>query len=87
MQKEGGIKAGDTLLMNVGTSGLASIIIPMAKAFGVRVITSVLTKEIAYSIKYLITNDNVIAAGSPIVLWVKHSGVAHLRLTHMTFFR
>ena len=50
---EGGIKAGDTLLMNAGASGLASVIIPMAKAFGVRVITTVLTDEIANSIKHL----------------------------------
>ncbi len=50
---EGGIKAGDTLLMNAGASGLASVIIPMAKAFGIRVITTVLTEEIAASIKHL----------------------------------
>lgn len=50
---EGGIKAGDTLLMNAGASGLASVVIPMAKAFGVRVITTVLTKEIADSISHL----------------------------------
>jgi len=50
---EGNIKAGNTLLMNAGASGLASVIIPMAKAFGVRVITTVLTEEIAESIKHL----------------------------------
>ncbi len=50
---EGNIKAGDTLLMNAGASGLASVIIPMAKAFGVRVITTVLSDEIAASIKHL----------------------------------
>lgn len=50
---EGGIKAGDTLLMNAGASGLASVIIPMAKAFGVRVITTVLSDEIAQSIQHL----------------------------------
>ena len=50
---EGGIKAGDTLLMNAGASGLASVVIPMAKAFGARVITTVLTDEIAASIKHL----------------------------------
>ena len=50
---EGKIKPGNTLLMNAGASGLASVIIPMAKAFGVRVITTVLTKEIAESIKHL----------------------------------
>ena len=50
---EGGIKEGNTLLMNAGASGLASVIIPVAKAFGVRVITTVLTDEIANSIKHL----------------------------------
>ena len=51
--REGNIKEGNTLLMNAGASGLASVIIPMAKAFGVRVITTVLTEEIANSIKHL----------------------------------
>ncbi|MBQ3123871.1 MAG: NAD(P)H-quinone oxidoreductase [Clostridia bacterium] len=50
---EGNIKPGNTLLMNAGASGLASVIIPMAKAFGIRVITTVLTDEIAKSIKHL----------------------------------
>lgn len=51
--REGGIKEGNTLLMNAGASGLASVVIPMAKAFGVRVITTVLSDEIAASIKHL----------------------------------
>lgn len=38
---EGGIQPGNTLLVTAGASGLASVIIPMAKAFGVRVITTV----------------------------------------------
>jgi len=50
---EGGLKEGNTLLMNAGASGLASVIIPMAKAFGARVITTVLSDEIAASIKHL----------------------------------
>jgi len=50
---EGKIQTGDTLLMNAGASGLASVIIPMAKAFGIRVITTVLTDEIANNIKHL----------------------------------
>ena len=50
---EGNIKEGNTLLMNAGASGLASVIIPMAKAFGVRVITTVLTDDIAKSITHL----------------------------------
>lgn len=48
----GQAKAGETLLMNAGASGLASAVIPMAKAFGLRVITTVLgqdkVKEVAY---------------------------------------
>lgn len=50
---EGGLKEGNTLLMNAGASGLASVIIPMAKAFGARVITTVLSDEIKNSIKHL----------------------------------
>lgn len=50
---EGKILKGNTLLMNAGASGLASVVIPMAKAFGIRVITTVLSDEIAKSIKHL----------------------------------
>lgn len=50
---EGKIEAGNTLLMNAGASGLASVVIPMAKAFGARVITTVLTQEKADSIRHL----------------------------------
>ncbi len=50
---EGKAKEGDTLLMNAGASGLASVIIPMAKAFGLRVITTVLSADIAKSISHL----------------------------------
>lgn len=50
---EGKLKEGDTFLMNAGASGLASVVIPMAKAFGARVITTVLTDEIAAKITHL----------------------------------
>ncbi|MBQ3079309.1 MAG: NAD(P)H-quinone oxidoreductase, partial [Clostridia bacterium] len=50
---EGGLKAGDTLLMQAGASGLASAVIPLAKAFGARVITTVLNDDVAKSIEYL----------------------------------
>lgn len=40
---EGHAKAGETLLMQAGASGLASVVIPMAKAFGLRVITTVIS--------------------------------------------
>lgn len=50
---EGKIKEGNTLLMHAGASGLASVVIPMAKAFGIRVVTSVLNETIADSIKHL----------------------------------
>jgi len=39
---EGHAKKGDTLLMQAGASGLASVVIPMAKAFGLRVVTTVI---------------------------------------------
>lgn len=50
---EGRIQPGNTLLMNAGASGLASVVIPMARAFGVRVITTVLNAEKAASIAHL----------------------------------
>lgn len=59
---EGKIKSGDTLLMNAGASGLASVIIPMAKAFGIRVITTVLTDEIADKIKHLNADRIIVTA-------------------------
>ncbi len=59
---EGKIKSGDTLLMNAGASGLASVIIPMAKAFGIRVITTVLTDEIADKIKHLNADRVIVTA-------------------------
>ena len=50
---EGKIKAGNTLLMHAGASGLASVVIPMAKAFGARVITTVITDENIERISHL----------------------------------
>lgn len=47
---EGQLKAGQTVFVPAGASGLASVAIPMAKAFGARVITSVLSDEIAEKI-------------------------------------
>lgn len=47
---EGGAKAGDTLLITGGNSGLASVMIRMAKAFGLRVITTVRGQEKAAAI-------------------------------------
>ena len=68
---EGGIKEGNTLLMNAGASGLASVIIPMAKAFGVRVITTVLTDEIAEKIKHLGADRIVVTTKEDISLVLK----------------
>ena len=50
---EGGFKPGETLFFPAGASGLASVGIPMAKAFGGYVITNVLSAEIAEKIKHL----------------------------------
>lgn len=68
---EGKIKEGNTLLMNAGASGLASIIIPMAKAFGVRVITTVLTDEKAKKIKHLNADRVVVTTKEDISLVLK----------------
>ncbi len=50
---EGHLEAGQTVFIPAGASGLASVAIPMAKAFGARVITSVLSEEIAKKISPL----------------------------------
>lgn len=68
---EGGLKAGNTLLMNAGASGLASVIVPMAKAFGARVITTVLTDEIAKSISHLNADRVVVTSREDISLVLK----------------
>ena len=59
---EGGLQPGGTLLMHAGASGLASVVIPMAKAFGARVITTVLTGGIARSIEHLQADRVVVTA-------------------------
>ncbi|MBR6719914.1 MAG: NAD(P)H-quinone oxidoreductase [Clostridia bacterium] len=64
---EGGIKEGNTLLMNAGASGLASVIIPMAKAFGVRVITTVLTEDKKEAIAHLNADRVVVSEKEDIV--------------------
>ena len=50
---EGQLQPGQTAFVPAGKSGLASVAIPMAKAFGARVITSVRSDEIAEKIKNL----------------------------------
>jgi len=47
---EGHLEKGQTAFIPAGASGLASVAIPMAKAFGAKVITSVLSDEIAEKI-------------------------------------
>lgn len=50
---EGNIKSGDTVLVQAGASGLASVLIPMAKAFGARVITTVMNDDLEAKIQHL----------------------------------
>lgn len=59
---EGKIERGNTLLMHAGASGLASVIIPMAKAFGIYVITSVQNEKHAEAIAHL-NADYIINSG------------------------
>ena len=42
---EGRMKKGDVFLMHAGASGLASVVIPMAKAFGAYVITTIIDEN------------------------------------------
>ncbi len=64
---EGRYKEGETLFFPAGASGLASVGIPMAKAFGAYVITSVLGSDMKKNISHLgadvvidSTNENVV---------------------------
>ena len=66
---EGKIKAGNTLLMHAGASGLASVVIPMAKAFDARVITTVITDENVDRISHL---------GADIVVNTKKTDIAEV---------
>lgn len=60
--REGGYRPGETLFFPAGASGLASVGIPMAKAFGAYVITSVLTDEIAEKIAPLQADRVIVSA-------------------------
>lgn len=42
---EGGLQAGNVVLVHAGASGLASVVIPMAKAFGAFVITTIIDEK------------------------------------------
>lgn len=75
---EGKLQPGNTLLMNAGASGLASVVIPMAKAFGARVITTVLSDEIAKSIEHLHADRVVVTTKEDIVAVLKEElGAGH----------
>ncbi len=50
---EGQAQPGESLLMHAGSSGLASILIPWAKSYGLRVITSLRKKEKAALVEQL----------------------------------
>ena len=63
---EGKIKKGNTLLMNAGASGLASVVIPMAKAFDIRVITTVSTEKKRERIKHVNADKVVFSANEDI---------------------
>lgn len=66
---EGKIEAGNTLLMHAGASGLASVLIPMAKAFGVRVISTVIEDSYIDKVKKL---------GAEIVVNTKKEDIAEV---------
>lgn len=68
---EGGIRAGDTLLVHAGGSGLASVMIPMAKSFGIRVITTVRSAEKAKKIAHLNADRVIVTEEEDIALALK----------------
>lgn len=63
---EGKLRAGETFLMHAGASGLASVVIPMAKAFGARVITTVLNADVAEKVKHLHADRVIDTSKTPI---------------------
>lgn len=64
---EGKMRAGDTLLIHAGASGLASVLIPMAKSFGARVITTVRYDKEAEAIRHLHADRIVVTGREDIV--------------------
>lgn len=72
LSREGHLKNGQTAFIPAGASGHASVAIPMAKAFGARAITSVLSDEIAEKIKNL---------GADIIINSSKEGVANVLKT------
>lgn len=66
---EGKIERGNTLLMHAGASGLASVLIPMARAFGIRVISTVINDEYIEKVKKL---------GAEIVVNTKKEDIAEV---------
>ena len=50
---EGHLKAGDTVYISAGASGLATAMIPLAKAFGAKVITSIIDESKIEHVKAL----------------------------------
>ena len=66
---EGKIKSGNTLLMHAGASGLASVVIPMAKAVGARVITTVISDE---------NIDRISHLGADVVVNTKKTDIAEV---------
>lgn len=63
---EGGMQAGDTVLITGGNSGLASVMIPLARAFGARVITTVRTPEKAARIAPLQAHRVIVTSLEPL---------------------
>lgn len=66
---EGKLQSGQTVFIPAGASGIASVAIPMAKSVGARVITSVLTDEVAERIGPL---------GADVIIVTAHRSVAEV---------
>lgn len=66
---EGKLQEGDTLLMNAGASGLASVVIPMAKAFGARVITTIIDEA---------KREEVAKTGADIIVNTKNEDIVEV---------
>ena len=71
---EGGLKKGNTVLVTAGASGLASVLIPMAKTFGARVFTTIHRDELY---------DGVAALKPDYIINTSRESLEHVMKTEM----
>ena len=71
---EGGIRSGDTLLMNAAASGLGSVVIPMAKAWDIYVAAAVRSEQKALAIRRLNADRVIVTSREELAQALKELG-------------